>query len=157
MKLNFSAIKKLNFKKGIMPGLLAVSVCLTGYIGMQNVRLVNENEELKFTEGGTASTEWNRKSIDEFLGKASYILEGVKKSYPDWVEVETKLVGLKTAYLDIKTKKLPREYDDALYFVLSAADSIVSTGTAGLSYDSLLNILSDRIDEVKKIEKEIIE
>lgn len=157
MKLNFSAIKKVNFKKGIMPGLLAVSVCLTGYIGMQNVKVVNENEELRHTEGGTSSTEWNRKSIDEFLSKANYIAESLSSSYPDWMDIETKLTALKTSYIDIKMKKLPREYDDALFFVQSAADTAVSVGIVGLDYNSTLKLLETRIKEVRQIEKEIID
>ncbi|MBO1582962.1 hypothetical protein [Bacillus sp. XF8] len=109
--------------------------------------LTKEIEELKKTEGGTASEEWDKQPITNVLEKAEEIVKESKMAVPDILTMKLSLTRLKWEFLNVRSERLPREYEDAILDVLLQADAFI----AGYEQDTLM----DKDPVIENLEKSI--
>ncbi|KUF34934.1 hypothetical protein P4J09_29750 [Bacillus cereus] len=147
---------KKNIKQKALYGTLAASLLFSGFmvytwdkVANDYNNLVDEYNKLKKTEGGTATTKWDSKNINKFLYHAEKMVNEAKNPLYDEMTADIILMEIKNAFLEVKQLKLPREYEDAIFWVYSSADTLQSVYTN----DSFSN--QTRETQRKTLEKQI--
>ncbi|EEL58149.1 MULTISPECIES: hypothetical protein [Bacillus] len=127
---------KKNIKQKALYGTLAASLLFSGFmvytwdkVANDYNNLVDEYNKLKKTEGGTATTKWDSKNINKFLYHAEKMVNEAKNPLYDEMTADIILMEIKNAFLEVKQLKLPREYEDAIFWVYSSADTLQSVYT----------------------------
>ncbi|MET3202832.1 UNVERIFIED_ORG: hypothetical protein ABID75_005818 [Bacillus proteolyticus] len=127
---------KKNIKQKALYGTLAASLLFSGFmvytwdkVANDYNNLVDEYNKLKKTEGGTATTKWDSKNINKFLYHAEKMVNEAKNPLYDEMTADIILMEVKNAFLEVKQLKLPREYEDAIFWVYSSADTLQSVYT----------------------------
>ncbi|MBO1582808.1 hypothetical protein [Bacillus sp. XF8] len=142
--------------KKVLFTLATTALLFTGCSSKEDERvkeLTKEIEELKKTEGGTASKSWDKQTIKDFMNKANEILKESKNGVPTISDMELQVTQLKNAFLEVKKERLPRDYEDALYNVLSKSDMLYLTHSLGLPDDKATEALKKSIETVKTTSK----
>ncbi|WP_259384241.1 hypothetical protein [Bacillus thuringiensis] len=127
---------KKNIKQKALYGTLAASLLFSGFmvytwdkVANDYNNLVDEYNKLKKTEGGTATTKWDSKNINKFLYHAEKMVNEAKNPLYDEMTADIILMEIKNVFLEVKQLKLPREYEDAIFWVYSSADTLQSVYT----------------------------
>ncbi|HDR8144543.1 hypothetical protein F8517_26655 [Bacillus thuringiensis] len=127
---------KKNIKQKALYGTLVASLLFSGFmvytwdkVANDYNNLVDEYNKLKKTEGGTATTKWDSKNINKFLYHAEKMVNEAKNPLYDEMTADIILMEIKNAFLEVKQLKLPREYEDAIFWVYSSADTLQSVYT----------------------------
>ncbi|MDA1764297.1 hypothetical protein PDK32_29205 [Bacillus cereus] len=122
---------KKNIKQKALYGTLGASLLFSGFmvytwdkVANDYNNLVDEYNKLKKTEGGTATTKWDSKNINKFLYHAEKMVNEAKNPLYDEMTADIILMEIKNAFLEVKQLKLPREYEDAIFWVYSSADTL---------------------------------
>ncbi|MCU5489371.1 MULTISPECIES: hypothetical protein [Bacillus] len=153
---------KKNIKQKALYGTLAASLLFSGFmvytwdkVANDYNNLVDEYNKLKKTEGGTATTKWDSKNINKFLYHAEKMVNEAKNPLYDEMTADIILMEIKNAFLEVKQLKLPREYEDAIFWVYSSADTLQSVYTndsfSSQTRETQRKTLEKQIEIVKKL------
>ncbi|EJR72739.1 hypothetical protein [Bacillus cereus] len=148
---------KKNIKQKALYGTLAASLLFSGFmvytwdkVANDYNDLVDKYNELKRTEGGTTATKWDNKNINKFLYHAEKMVNEAKNPLYDERAADIILMNIKSAFLEVKKMQLPREYEDAIFWVYSSADTLQSVYTNN-------SFSSQRREAQRKTLEELIE
>ncbi|MFJ7616179.1 hypothetical protein ACIQXX_26230 [Bacillus cereus] len=153
---------KKNIKQKALYGTLAASLLFSGFmvytwdkVANDYNDLVDEYNELKRTEGGTAATKWDSKNINKFLYHAEKMVNEAENPLYDKMTADIILMDIKNAFLEVKKLKLPREYEDAIFWVYSSADTLQSVYTndsfSSQTRETQRKTLEKLIEKVKEL------
>ncbi|MFE6708252.1 hypothetical protein ACFVEL_25480 [Bacillus thuringiensis] len=153
---------KKNIKQKALYGTLAASLLFSGFmvytwdkVANDYNNLVDEYNKLKKTEGGTATTKWDSKNINKFLYHAEKMVNEAKNPLYDEMTADIILMEIKNAFLEVKQLKLPREYENAIFWVYSSADTLQSVYTndsfSSQTRETQRKTLEQQIEIVKEL------
>ncbi|OAK22899.1 hypothetical protein A6281_01265 [Bacillus wiedmannii] len=65
--------------------------------------------------------------------------------------MEASLSKVKEEFYRVKTLKLPREYEDSIFYVLSSSELLINSIDTGVSKDTVMKLLNDNIKKVYEV------